>query len=486
MILLRKLLFMDIGAPCRQSGLYTFWATMGAPEEDDNSVKLTKFKKMSSTPELDKYDDEDNNMNDDVDSESDTQGGEEDSSNTGDEGTTERHTESSKIDDRKESVQVAADSAPGVSEAATDGSRDRVVSPTVQDVETVPVVKCVDEAKSVGASVTIKTYSDAVKGVHNRHTTPSKDTKVGPLTDTTTDCSCWPATSCTDESVNIDKGVDCVDNVNIGAKIERESHCHAVCDSLEASHPTETCQSIGVSEGGGPQCDKDTRSDKTCQRDTHVTQPETLTDCHCSDDQDSLHLSDVEDATTTPPLDLSDLLRISEDVLSQGPGKTLNILQQGWACLGVPGSTTTTTTTTSLGDPSQLAVLKSRPEEKPDGDHKELFCTNIELEGHIGHHDNKAPKDTMFNVLLRGGGERRGTVGGGRRGRGRRRGRVGVSVEDEWIWYTLIFTPSDVGGDKRSLGRSIPVLTTAAASVIVKPTAIGILASIFVVFPVTA
>ncbi|XP_042241133.1 uncharacterized protein LOC121878785 [Homarus americanus] len=328
MILLRKLLFMDIGAPCRQSGLYTFWATMGAPEEDDNSVKLTKFKKMSSTPELDKYDDEDNNMNDDVDSESDTQGGEEDSSNTGDEGTTERHTESSKIDDRKESVQVAADSAPGVSEAATDGSRDRVVSPTVQDVETVPVVKCVDEAKSVGASVTIKTYSDAVKGVHNRHTTPSKDTKVGPLTDTTTDCSCWPATSCTDESVNIDKGVDCVDNVNIGAKIERESHCHAVCDSLEASHPTETCQSIGVSEGGGPQCDKDTRSDKTCQRDTHVTQPETLTDCHCSDDQDSLHLSDVEDATTTPPLDLSDLLRISEDVLSQGPGKTLNILQR--------------------------------------------------------------------------------------------------------------------------------------------------------------
>lgn len=63
MILIRKLVLMNIGTPCRQSGLYTFLASMGSPEERDRSCKLTKYKKMSSTPDLDRFDDdEDDNL----------------------------------------------------------------------------------------------------------------------------------------------------------------------------------------------------------------------------------------------------------------------------------------------------------------------------------------------------------------------------------------------------------------------------------------
>lgn len=232
MILFKKFLFMNIGAPCRQSGLYAFWAAMGSPEEERRCVKLTRFKKMSSTPELDKCDDEGE------------EGGE-------------------------------AEEAGAVSEVGMFPAEPTAEGKTLSQ-ETV-------------ATPFKPSYADKVKGV------------------------CGGAAGAT--YAVLARTVE-----NSGAAGGRGSE---QSESLADQAPTEA-----TSEAD----------------ETEESPPEFLS---CGD-QDSLHLSDVEDthnsftSTTTSstsstssspaPLDLSDLLRISEDVLAQSPGKTLSILQVGGRC----------------------------------------------------------------------------------------------------------------------------------------------------------
>lgn len=230
MILFKKFLFMNIGAPCRQSGLYAIWAAMGSPEEERRCVKLTRFKKMSSTPELDKYDDE-------------AEGGE------AEEAAAEEEWEPA------EEVPAAQSEAP---------------------VPTPPR----------------PTYADKVKGV------------------------CSGATGAT----------------------------YAVLAG--------TVGAAGGGVGGGSAHSEpltgQTLTEDNSEADEAEEHPPEYLSCG---DQDSLHLSDVEDthnsfnstsassassAPSTPPcaapLDLSDLLRVSEDVLAQSPCKTLSILQVGGRC----------------------------------------------------------------------------------------------------------------------------------------------------------
>lgn len=238
MILFKKFLFMNIGAPCRQSGLYAFWAAMGSPEEERRCVKLTRFKKMSSTPELDKYDDEGED------------GGEAE--------------EAGVASEEEEEEEMPAEA-------------------TADEGDTVPRVTVVTPPKP--------TYADKVKGVRSG--------AAG------TTCAVLART---------------VENSKAADGRGSELSAAPVCQGRKAPQATSEADEIEDSP------------------------PEFLS---CGD-QDSLHLSDVEDthnsftstatsstsstSSSPAPLDISDVLRISEDVLAQSPGKTLRLLQVGGRC----------------------------------------------------------------------------------------------------------------------------------------------------------
>lgn len=226
---------MNIGAPCRQSGLYAFWTAMGTPDEERRCVKLTRFKKMSSTPDLDKYDDEAE------------EGGEAEEAG----------------------AEVDGRTSPEVSDAEGDTLPEEVVPTT-------PKPSYADKVKGVRGGAAGATYAVLARTVESS-----------------------------------------------GAAGGRGS---------EPSEPP------------AGQADSQAPTASTSEADETEESPPEFLSC---DDQDSLHLSDVEDthnsftSTTTSstssttsttssqaPLDLSDLLRISEDVLAQSPGKTLSILQR--------------------------------------------------------------------------------------------------------------------------------------------------------------
>lgn len=234
MILFKKFLFMNIGAPCRQSGLYAIWAAMGSPEEERRCVKLTRFKKMSSTPELDKYDDE------------------------------------------AEEAAASEDEWTPAEEA-----------PTAQGEA------LLQEATAAPVSPPKPTYADKVKGVR---------------------CGAAGGTYA------------------------------VLAETVGGGGATGGGVGVG-NEHSEPPAGQTLTEDNSEADEAEEHPPEYLS---CGD-QDSLHLSDVEDthtsfhststassAPSTPPcpapLDLSDLLRVSEDVLAQSPCKTLSILQVGGRC----------------------------------------------------------------------------------------------------------------------------------------------------------
>ncbi|KAK8390657.1 hypothetical protein O3P69_010398 [Scylla paramamosain] len=235
---------MNIGAPCRQSGLYAFWAAMGSPEEERRCVKLTRFKKMSSTPELDKYDDEG-----------------EDGSEAEEAGV------ASEEEEEEMPPEVPADEG-----------------------DTVPKVTVATPPKPTYVATPPKpTYADKVKGVRS-----------------------------------VAAGTTCA----VLARTVENSKAAGRRGSEQSEAPARQAPAQAASEAD----------------ETEESPPEFLS---CGD-QDSLHLSDVEDThnsfTSTPtsstsstssspaPLDISDVLRISEDVLAQSPGKTLRLLQVGGRC----------------------------------------------------------------------------------------------------------------------------------------------------------
>lgn len=252
MILFKKFLFMNIGAPCRQSGLYAIWAAMGSPEEERRCVKLTRFKKMSSTPELDKYDDEAE------------EGGE---------------------------AEEAAAAAPAEEE-----------QPPVEELPAAQSEALPQETAAAAVTPPKPTYADKVKGVRGG------------------------ATGATYAVLAETIGCGGAADVGVSSGSEHSEH---------SEHPA-----------------GQTLTEDNSEADEAEEHPPEYLSCG---DQDSLHLSDVEDthnsfnstttssacstsssAPSTPPcpapLDLSDLLRVSEDVFAQSPCKTLSILQVGGRC----------------------------------------------------------------------------------------------------------------------------------------------------------
>lgn len=312
---------------------------MAAPEDEENSVKLTKYKKMSSTSELDKYDD---NTNEGEDNEGDTEDEGEDSNNNTSHDTVEDTVDggSDSIvkdlgnDCSSDTVQTGVLPPPAVSVAAEqpveEASSGGVHHTTGEDWQTVSVMESVTEveedAGAVGTPLHRHTVDDTVQP-HTLQETHQPNVLKCPISGGSSDCRTEVTAVCKDQCNTVCGGAD---SESQSAKTQQESACPTVSENTEATPSTTTCHNS--SEGGGGGCDKDTGDVPTPQHDTAGAQAETLLECHSSDDQDSLHLSDVEDSqcnfsSSASPLDLSDLLRISEDVLSNTPAKTLCILQ---------------------------------------------------------------------------------------------------------------------------------------------------------------
>lgn len=338
MTFLRKFLFMNISVPCRQSGLYFFRGNMGAPE-DDNSCKLTKFKKMSSTPELDRYEDEDDSVDGEV-----TGGTPEDAIVTDVQSPT---TASPAMDD---AVSAGPCALPGLSDATVSPAGD----PISAEAPAMEVAK--------GVTVERRSYSDvlknivpnaapdlispvAVKDTDNRvagegEDSSERDASTGPgVVPSAVPSAVAVVTESVTDSPCDERGHAASDSANL--------ECHDCKDSLVES---EVCQSTP-----NPDESNDTICANTSEKDLAAL-AENMNECQSSDDMDSLGLSDIEDnrsssthsstptpssnsasASNTPksntptptsaPLDLSDILRVSEDILSQTPGMTLDLLQ---------------------------------------------------------------------------------------------------------------------------------------------------------------
>ncbi|KAK4306101.1 hypothetical protein Pmani_022051 [Petrolisthes manimaculis] len=362
MILFKKFLLMNFSAPCRQSGLYAFLAAMGTPEEEERPVKLTRFKKMSSTPELDKEDDGEECEVDSYVSDSDEemkcgeQGREDDEVNSDC-----PENEMVPKDNTSETTPVTDDGGSGGDDVQEDKDV-KLILATSSHAEETNVGLCDDEVDGGHLQQTYKLLSEMMETSLLLQDTSSECSKVNMSGDGDIDGVC-------SESGSGD-----------GAKIVTDSECPA---DTEAGQRITTCHTIeeGAAEGlkeeelEGKQvnstvCVREEKSSREEQpesgarkelrpegagRELRDIREEPTAECLSSDDQDSLHLSDVEDthssfnsststtsssptttststqatssSTTTSPLDLSDLLRISEDVLAQSPGKTLDILQ---------------------------------------------------------------------------------------------------------------------------------------------------------------
>lgn len=339
MTFLRKFLFMNIGVPCRQSGLYFFRGNMGAPE-DDNSCKLTKFKKMSSTPELDRYEDEDDSVDGEV-----TGGTSEDAIVTD----VQSPTTSS----------PAMDDVMGAGPSDVPGLSDATVAPTGD------LVSAEASAKVVAKDVTVerRSYSDVLKNIVTNaapdHTSPvaakDADNRVaGEVQDSSereaSTCAVPSAVAEVSESVTDSPCDERENSACDSANLE----CH---DCKDSAVEQDVCQTTPKADDG----DEPSRValESSCANSSEKdlsALTENMNECQSSDDMDSLGLSDIEDnrsssthsstptpssnnesASNTPksntptptsaPLDLSDILRVSEDIFSQTPGTTLDLLQ---------------------------------------------------------------------------------------------------------------------------------------------------------------
>lgn len=361
MILFKKFLLMNFSAPCRQAGLYAFLAAMGTPEEEERPVKLTRFKKMSSTPELDKEDDGEECEVDSCASDTDDevkfgeQGREDDDDDTGEGG-----------DDD--------DDGPGSEMVATQDNKTSSVSPVNDGGGGGSVQEDRDARLTTATTGTL--CDDKVDGGHTQHTYKLLSEMMEAnllLRDTSSECGRVNTSS--EGGVG---GVCSESGSGDGAKIVTDSECPA---DTEAGQRIPACHTIEEGAAGGVKEELEVKPVKSSgdvreelgrrreeqpesarrelrpegvRRELRDIREEPSAECLSSDDQDSLQLSDVEDthssftsststtsssptttststqatsSSSTSPLDLSDLLRISEDVLAQSPGKTLNILQ---------------------------------------------------------------------------------------------------------------------------------------------------------------
>lgn len=311
---------------------------MGAPE-DDNSCKLTKFKKMSSTPELDRYDDEDDSADGEV-----TGGTPEDAIVTDVQSPT---TASPAMDD----VSAGPCALPGLSDATVSPAGD----PVSAEASAMEVAKGVtgerrsysDVLKNIVPNAAPDLVSPvAVKDTDNRVAGEGEDSSER-------DASSGPGAvpSAVAEVTESMTDSPCDERVSDSANLE----CHDCKDSPVES---EVCQNTpNPDEGDDPgRAALESSCVNTSEKDL-VALTETMNECQSSDDMDSLGLSDIEDnrssstqsstptpssnsasASNTPksntptptsaPLDLSDILRVSEDILSQTPGMTLDLLQR--------------------------------------------------------------------------------------------------------------------------------------------------------------
>ncbi|XP_066968339.1 uncharacterized protein [Macrobrachium rosenbergii] len=407
MILIRKLLLMNIGTPCRQSGLYTLLASMGSPEEEDSrSCKLTKYKKMSSTPDLDRFDDanaeEDGVEDDDTDDVDDSEGD----------------------DDDDDVDRTLTDTENGIAVPSTAGETVKVSSPGVasevfkrvplaQTESLADLVSAADEgfsddrtkARSSLDCERLRTdgndVGDSSVREDSEYSLTPRDSRVDPSDEgaedsecprgkssSASDCGCGqviiptsvpsstPPSASPSQSVdNSDKNDDeDVNTIQVGPRPVLDSSCH-ISSELEKESDVSlpgSCQNATSDSDKDSQVipmtsgDDDEGEVVVAEVDESVSLVTLLPKCQRFDDQDSLNLSDVEDnrssftsnsssststptptttpnsvtptpttprATSTPtpspaPLDLSDILRLSEDILSHSPGKTLNLLQR--------------------------------------------------------------------------------------------------------------------------------------------------------------
>lgn len=311
---------------------------MGAPE-DDNSCKLTKFKKMSSTPELDRYDDEDDSADGEV-----TGGTPEDAIVTDVQSPT---TASPAMDD----VSAGPCALPGLSDATVSPAGD----PVSAEASAMEVAKGVtgerrsysDVLKNIVPNAAPDLVSPvAVKDTDNRVAGEGEDSSER-------DASSGPGAvpSAVAEVTESMTDSPCDERVSDSANLE----CH---DCKDSPLESEVCQNTpNLDEGDDPgRAALESSCVNTSEKDL-VALTETMNECQSSDDMDSLGLSDIEDnrssstqsstptpssnsasASNTPksntptptsaPLDLSDILRVSEDILSQTPGMTLDLLQR--------------------------------------------------------------------------------------------------------------------------------------------------------------
>lgn len=356
---------MNFSAPCRQAGLYAFLAAMGTPEEEERPVKLTRFKKMSSTPELDKEDDGEECEVDSCVSDTD------DEVKLGEQGREDEE------DDEE------GDDGPGSEMVVTQDDKTSSVSPVndgggggVQDRDARLTTTTATTGTRPEMTNVVGLCDDEVDGGHTQHTYKLLSEMMEAnllLRDTSSECGRVNTSS--DGGVGVG-GVCSESGDGDGAKIVTDSECPA---DTEAGQRIPACHTIeeGAAKGvkGEPEVkpvksSSDVREElgrrreeqsesarrelrtEGARRELRDIREEPSAECLSSDDQDSLQLSDVEDThssftsststtsssptttststqatSSTSPLDLSDLLRISEDVLAQSPGKTLNILQ---------------------------------------------------------------------------------------------------------------------------------------------------------------
>ncbi|XP_069194522.1 uncharacterized protein [Procambarus clarkii] len=180
-----------------------------------------------------------------------------------------------------------------------------------------PEVECVVEAISASECVSVRDK----EGPSNAQCTTA-DSAPGSSNSSSSSSSNNSSSSSSKCGLTAPRSKECGNTI-----LESVNECsgaagisHTVSEGLQASRPTGTCFNTSykdMSDAEAPLSDG-----------TTLTQAGTLTECHSSEDQDSLDLSDVEGSSPASPLDLSDLLRISEDVLAHNPSKTLNLLQR--------------------------------------------------------------------------------------------------------------------------------------------------------------
>ncbi|XP_068244385.1 uncharacterized protein [Palaemon carinicauda] len=399
MILIRKLLLMNIGTPCRQSGLYTLLASMGSPEEEDNrSCKLTKYKKMSSTPDLDRFDDasaeEDGVEDDDTDDVDDSEG-DDDVDRT----LTDTENGIAVLSNAEETVKVISagvtdevfkrvplaetESLADLVSATAEGSDDRTKASSSfvcerlrtdendgdneNDDDDDSSVREESDVRNSESSLTpqkgLEDPSDEGaedKECSRRKSSLASDCGCGQITSTSATTSSPPSPNVNNININ---GED-LNAIQDSPRPVLDSPCHISSEHKEKdiSLP-ESCQNYNCDSSKDPEVDS-TTGEGAAEVDESVNMVTLLPKCQRFDDQDSLNLSDVEDSRSTftstsssststptptttpnsvtpttpratstptpslPPLDLSDLLRLSEDILSHSPGKTLNLLQR--------------------------------------------------------------------------------------------------------------------------------------------------------------